>query len=124
MDRVRNEEVHRRAGADERVLRWFGHVAKMDEYRMARRVLTEVSGGRVRLNGWCEGGLGQQRNDSGGCASMSERSERVESRGTYLTERVSRGHFCLALCSFGPPSRALVVINWRGMGCRFMMRLE
>ena len=26
---------------------------------------------------------------------MHERSERVESPGTYVTERVSRGHFCL-----------------------------
>ena len=25
--------------ADQRVLRWFGHVEIMDEYRMARRVL-------------------------------------------------------------------------------------
>ena len=57
MDRVRNEEVRRRAGmerelasrADQRVLRWFGHVERMDEYRMARRMLiAEVSGGRVR----------------------------------------------------------------------------
>ena len=57
MDRVRNEEVRRRAGietelasrADQRVLRWFGHVERMDEDRMARRVLmAEVSGGRVR----------------------------------------------------------------------------
>ena len=56
MDRVRNEEVHRRAGienelasrADQTVLRWFGHVERMDEYRMAKRVLmVEVSGGRV-----------------------------------------------------------------------------
>ena len=56
MDRVRNEEVHRRAGierelasrADQRALRWFGHVKRMDEYHMARRVLmAEVSGGRV-----------------------------------------------------------------------------
>ena len=56
-DSVRNEEVRRRAGterefasrADLRVLRWFGHVERMDEYRMARRVLmAEVSGGRVR----------------------------------------------------------------------------
>ena len=47
MDRVRNEEVHRRAGierelasrADKRVLRWFRHVERMDEYRMARRAL-------------------------------------------------------------------------------------
>ena len=37
-------------GADQRVLRWFGHVERMDEYRKARRVLidAEVSGGRVR----------------------------------------------------------------------------
>ena len=39
MDRVRNEEVRRRAGierelssrADHRVLRWFGHMERMDE---------------------------------------------------------------------------------------------
>ena len=43
---VRNEEVRRRAGverelasrADQRVLRWFGLVERMDEYHMARRV--------------------------------------------------------------------------------------
>ena len=61
MDRVRNEEVHRRAGierelasrADQRVLRWFGHVERTDEHRMARRVLmTEVSGGQVRGRPW------------------------------------------------------------------------
>ena len=35
--------------ADQRVLRWFGHVERMDEYRMPRRVLmAEVGGGRVR----------------------------------------------------------------------------
>ena len=52
MDRVRNEEVRRRAGiekdstsrADQRVLRWFGHVERMDEYRMARRVLSMGDG--------------------------------------------------------------------------------
>ena len=44
MDRVRNEEVRRRAGlereiacrADPRVLRWFRHVERMDEYSIAR----------------------------------------------------------------------------------------
>ena len=34
------------------------------------------------LDGWCEGGLRQQRNDGGGCATMRERPERVESPGT------------------------------------------
>ena len=46
MDRVRNEEVRSRDGierelasrADQRVLRWFGHVERMDEYRMTRKV--------------------------------------------------------------------------------------
>ena len=67
MDRVRNEEVHRRAvierklasRADQRVLRWFGHVERMDKYHMDRRVLmAEVSGGRVRGRprlGWMNG---------------------------------------------------------------------
>ena len=54
MDRVRNEKGCRRAGieselasrADQRVLRWFGHVERMDEYRMARTVfMAEVSEG-------------------------------------------------------------------------------
>ena len=52
----------------------LGHVERMDEYggskyRMGMRE-TEV-----RLDGWCEGGLGQQRNDGGGCATMRGRSE-------------------------------------------------
>ena len=67
MDRVRNEEVRRRAGieselasrADQRVLRWFVHVERMNEYRMARRVLmAEVRLGRVRwrpMLGWMDG---------------------------------------------------------------------
>ena len=44
--------------ADQRVLRWFGHVEKMDDYRMTRRVLmAEVSGERVRRPrlGWMDG---------------------------------------------------------------------
>ena len=75
LDRVGNEEVLRRAGierelasrADQRVLRWFGHVERMDDYRMAGRVLmAEVRGGRVRggnevmLDGWCECSFGGQ----------------------------------------------------------------
>ena len=48
--------MRRRAGierelvsrADQRVSRWLGHVERMDEYLMARRVLmAEVSVGRV-----------------------------------------------------------------------------
>ena len=67
MDRVRTEEVRRRAGierelaskADQRVLISFVHVERMDEYRMARRVLmVEVSAGLVRGRprlGWIDG---------------------------------------------------------------------
>ena len=52
MDRIRNEEVHKRAGierelasrADQRILRWFGHVERMDGYRRARRVLMDGGG--------------------------------------------------------------------------------
>ena len=91
MDRVRNEEVHRRAGikrelasrADQRVLRWFGNVKKMDKYRMKG-----VDGGskwregtretEVTLDGWCESGPGQQRNDGGGCESMQKIGMTVE----------------------------------------------
>ena len=77
----------------------------------------------VRLDGLCEGGLRQQRNDGGSCVTMRERLERVDSPGTYVTERVSLSHFRFSLCSFGPLSHALVVITWRGEGCRYMMRL-
>ena len=58
MDRIRNEEVRRRAGigrelvsrVDRRVSRWFGHVERMDEKRLASRMMTaEVSGGRRSL---------------------------------------------------------------------------
>ena len=41
---------------------------------------------KVMLDGWCEGGLRHQRNDGGGCATMHERPERVESPGTYVIE--------------------------------------
>ena len=78
--------------ADQRVLRWFVHMERMDQYIMARRVLMVSQWGmgmretEVRLDGLCEGGLRQQRNDGGGCSTMRERSEKVESPGTYVTE--------------------------------------
>ena len=49
--------MRRRAGIErelasrayQRVLRWFGHAERIDDYRIGRRVLmAEVSGGRVR----------------------------------------------------------------------------
>ena len=101
MDRVRDEEVRSRAGIERElasraewgVLRWFGHVERMDEYRMARRMLmAEVSGRLVAggrgQDGWCEGVLGQQRNDGGDCATMRGRLEGVESSGVYVDDWV------------------------------------
>ena len=67
MDCVTNEEVRRRAGiemelasrADQRVLRCFGHVERMDEYRIARMAfMAEFSGGRLQGRprlGWMDG---------------------------------------------------------------------
>ena len=62
---IENELASR---ADQRVLRWFGHAERMDDYRMARRVLiAEVSGGWVRGKprlGWMDGvkvALGNRR---------------------------------------------------------------
>ena len=75
----------------------------------------------VRLDGWCEGGLRQQRN-GGGCATMRERSERVKSPGTHVTEWVSRGHFCLALL-FRTALPCSGSYHMEREGCRFMMRL-
>ena len=84
---------------------------------MTRRVLmAEVSGGRVR--GRPRLGLMDDVKVALGCASMCERKERVENPGTYVTERVSRGHFCISLCSFGLPCCAVVVITWRVVGCQ------
>ena len=67
VDGVRNEEVRRIAAigillanrADQRELRWFGHVERMNVNRIARRMfMVEVSGGRVRGRprlGWMDG---------------------------------------------------------------------
>ena len=113
MDRIRNEGVRGRAGierglpsrADQRVLRWFGYVERMDEYRMARRVLmAEVSGGRVR---------GRPRLDW---------MDGVKVALGYLAIFLQLfflglfGHFCLALCFFGLPSPALLIITRIGLG--------
>ena len=100
MDRVKNEEVRRRAGiemelasrADQRVLRLFGHVKRMNGYRTARRVLMAgLSEGRVGLRprfGWtdsvnmafCNRGMTVE------AARQCEIPESVESPGTYVTE--------------------------------------
>ena len=66
MDKVRNEEVRWRTGierelgwrADQRVLRWFGNVERMNEHSMAKSMWRAGTGQtEVRLDGWSEGGL-------------------------------------------------------------------
>ena len=66
-DRLRNEEIRRRSGvllelskrAEQRGLRWFGHVERMDEGRMVKRITRSRArgvGGRGRPRmGWGEG---------------------------------------------------------------------
>ena len=56
IDRVRTDEVRRRAGmdtelassADQRVWRWFWQVERMDKYDIRRVLMEEVSRRRVR----------------------------------------------------------------------------
>ncbi len=57
MDRVRNEEVRRRTGvvkelterAQQGVLRWFGHVERIEEERLVKKVTrSDVRGVRPR----------------------------------------------------------------------------
>ena len=77
---------------DQRVLRWFGHVEGMNKFRIARKVLMmEVSGGEyeVEIGYVCwigEGGLEQQRDDIGGCATIPEGYEGVENPGAYIDD--------------------------------------
>ena len=102
MERARNEEVRRRAGierelascADQRVLRWFGHVERIDEYRRARRgLMAEVNGGRVRGRprlGWMDGVKVAMANRGmtveAGRQCTKDWKERRALHGTYETE--------------------------------------
>ena len=85
-------EMELASRAEQRVFRWFGHVERIDDYRTAggpggddgrSQWGTGTRETEVKLNGWCEGDLRQQRNHGGGCATMHER---VESPGTYVIE--------------------------------------
>ena len=95
----------------------------MDEHRTDSRVLmAEVSGGRVRGRlrlGWMDGvnvALGNR-----GMTAEAERQcvkDRKESRA-LVHLKLNKFHaaifVCLAMCSFEPPSRTLVVLTWRGV---------
>ena len=131
MDRVSNEEGRRGIGierelaswADQRVLRWFGHMKRMDDYRMGRKMLmAEVSGGRVRgwpRLGWMDGVKVVFGNRGMTVEAAQQYAEdRKEWRALVQCRWISFTLlFCLALCSFGPPSRAIVVITRKEVGC-------
>ena len=50
---------------------------------------------KVILDGWCEGGFRQQRDECGGSVTKRERQEGVESPGAYVDDLDPRGHLCL-----------------------------
>ena len=108
IDKVRDEE-RCRAGidkklvstVDERELRWFGHMKRMDEHSMARRVLMsgeigERVRGRPRL-GWME--CVKEALFSKGmtveAARQENRKERIALVYMYIYDGVSLDHFSL-----------------------------
>ena len=78
-------------------MRWSGHVERIVEYRIARRVLmAKVTAGRVRGRprwGWTDGVKVALGNRGTTVEAARQCEWRVESPGTYVTDRVSRGHF-------------------------------
>ena len=51
MRRITGIERELASRTDQRILRWFGHVERIDEYCMARRVLmADVSGGGYEVD--------------------------------------------------------------------------
>ena len=66
-------EGHLSGRVDQCVLQWFGHVERMDDERMAKKVMIcNVEGNRCRgrprlgwMDGWCEDGFRRERYVSG-----------------------------------------------------------
>ena len=92
LDRVRNEVVRTRTGVrrelaarvDMNVLRWFGHVERMDNERLLKKVMNvKVDGrsarGRPRF-GWMDG-VKRALNDRG--MDVREASERARDRNEW-----------------------------------------
>ena len=92
LDRVRNEVVRARTGVrrelatrvDMNVLRWFGHVERMDNGRLLKRVMNaRVDGRNVRGRprvGWIDG-VRKALNDRG--MDIREASERARNRNEW-----------------------------------------
>ena len=92
LERVRNEVVRTRTGmrrelaarVDMKVLRWFGHVERMDNERLLKKVMNaKVNGrsarGRPRF-GWMDG-VKRALNDRG--TDVREASERARNRNEW-----------------------------------------
>ena len=92
LDRLRNEEVRERTGVrkelagrvDMNVLRWFGHVVRMDNERLSKRVMNaKVDGRNVRGRprfGWMDG-VKKALNDRG--MDVREANERARNRNEW-----------------------------------------
>ena len=113
--------------ADQGLLGWFGHVERMDKYRMARRVLmADVSGGRVRSRprlAWVDGVKVEMGNREMTVEAARQCAKYKKEWRALVHMQLNEFHAAILLeqCFFGSPSRALVVITWRGVGCRYMM---
>ena len=91
--------------------------------------MAKVSGGGVRGRqrlGWMDGVKVVVSNRGMTVeATLQYENDKKEWRAWCICNRMSFTRtFCLVLCSFGPHSRALVVITCRGEGCRYMMFLD
>ena len=92
LDRLKNEEVRERTGVrkelatkvDMNVLRWFGHVERMDNERLTKRVMNaKVNGRNVRGRprfGWMDG-VKKSLNDRG--INEREAKERARNRSEW-----------------------------------------
>ena len=138
MDRVRNEEVRRRTGiqmelgnrVDHIVLRWFGHMERMDECHMYRsELMAEVSGGRVRARprlGWMDHVmvvLGNTEMTVGAAKQYEKDSKEWRARCIFRLLSFTRP-FLLGSCVL--PDRLPApwwVITGRVVECRYMVQL-
>ena len=126
MDRVRNEEVRSTPGIerelasrmDQRVLRWFGYVERMNKYHMTNCVLmAEVNGVRVQdrprlvSRGMRVGAARQCGEPWCSCGTMwralVQLRDNVGSLGADVDDSASCSHFCFVPVFLNLPSTIL-----------------
>jgi (2Fe-2S) ferredoxin len=98
MNRVRNEDVRSRCGSevsigermDRNVLRWYGHVDRMEEERIVKRVYSaKVEGGRARR------GRPEIRSMDGVGASVRRKGMNIEDAKRCAQIVVNGGGLCI-----------------------------